>query len=342
MEQSLRGVRKPRCVPGLDATVPSPPVSHLAQAHLRFLEGRCSRRAPLLFISNGHELTIVDPEGFLKVGGIRIYYRSEGEPARGTILGLHGGPGGSYDYLTPLFDLAKEGYRVVLYDQSGGGKSQRLKDPALYSVERYVEEAEGVRRSLKLGKVHIYGHSWGGMLALAYALKYQGNLRSLILSGTASSIPLLERELQSLLPADVRRVVAKYESEGDFQHPEYLAAVEKFYHLHMCLLDPWPESLKYLFENISLPVLNTMMGPNAAVTTGNMRYWDVTDRLRSLRLPCLILCGDRDFLTPRVHEVMHEKIRGSKLVVMKGASHMSMWESRGVHVRHLADFLNSI
>jgi proline iminopeptidase len=92
----------------------------------------------------------VDPEGFLTVGGFRIYYRSEGGPSRGTILGLHGGPGGSYDYLAPLFDLGKSGYQVVLYDQSGGGKSQRLKDPALYTIERYVEEVEGVRKALKL------------------------------------------------------------------------------------------------------------------------------------------------------------------------------------------------
>jgi proline iminopeptidase len=287
----------------------------------------------------------MDPEGFLMVGGLRIYYRSEGEPTRGTILGLHGGPGGTYDYLTPLFDLAGTGRLVVLYDQSGGGKSQLLKDPALYNIERYVEEVEGVRKALKLGKVHLYGHSWGGMLAQAYALKYQANLSSLILSGTTSSIPLLESESEKVfrtLPADVRKKISKYESEGDFQNPEYLAAIDEFNHKHQALVDPWPETLKYSFEHFSLPVINTMFGPNFVAVSGNMRYWDVTDRLGTLKVPCLIIHGDEDFLTPRLHQLLHRKIRGSKLVMMKGVSHGSMWDAREAYTRHIADFLDSL
>ncbi len=287
----------------------------------------------------------MEPEGFLRVGGFRIFYRSEGEPTRGTILGLHGGPGGSYDYLTPLFDLTKEGYRLVLYDQSGGGKSQRLKDPALYAIERYVEEVEGVRKALKLGRVHLYGHSWGGMLAQAYALKHQGNLSSLILSGTTSSVPLLMEEGEKVfrsLPADVRKKVTKHESAGDFQNPEYLEAIEAFNHMHQGIIDPWPETLQYAFENFSPAVGGTMFGPNLVAVSGNMRYWDVTDRLGTLKLPCLIVCGEKDFLTPRLHEVLHRKIRNSRLVVMKGVSHGSMWDSRDAYIRHLADFLGSL
>jgi len=285
----------------------------------------------------------VDPEGFLTVGGFRIYYRSEGEPSRGTILGLHGGPGGSYDYLTPLFDIAKAGYQVVLYDQSGGGKSQRIKDQALYTIERYVEEVDGVRKSLKLGKVHLYGHSWGGMLAQAYALKYQTNIRSLILSGTTSSIPLFMEEMQRIfeaLPAEVRKVVTKYESEADFQNPEYLAALEKFNHQHQAIVDPWPETLKYAFDNFSFPVGNTMFGPHMVAVSGNMRYWDVTDRLGSLKVPCLIICGDKDFLTPRLHKILHKRIRRSNLIIMKGVSHGSMWDARDAYIRRLVSFLN--
>jgi proline iminopeptidase len=285
------------------------------------------------------------PEGFLKVGGFRIFYRSEGEPRRGTLLGLHGGPGGSYDYLAPLFDLSNAGYRVVLYDQSGGGKSQHLKDPSLYAIERYVEEVEEVRKALKLGKVHLYGHSWGGMLAQAYALKYQSNLHSLILSGTTPSMPLLMAEGEKVfrtLPADVRKKITKYESEGDFQNPDYLAAIDEFNHLHQGLVDPWPETLKYSFENFSLPVVNAMLGPNLVAISGNLRYWDVTERLPTLKVPCLVICGDRDFLTPRLHELLHREIRGSKLIVMKGVSHGSMWDARDAYIKHLADFLDAL
>lgn len=287
----------------------------------------------------------MDPEGFLNIGGLRIFYRSEGEPTHGTVLGLHGGPGGSYDYLTPLFDLTKTGYRVVLYDQSGGGKSQRIKDPALYNIERYLEEVEGVRKALGLGKVHLYGHSWGGMLAQAYALKYQRNLSSLVLSGTTSSIPMLMEEVEKIfetLPADVKKKITKYETQGDFQSPEYLEALEVFNHRHQALVDPWPETLKYAFENFSMPVGMTMFGPNVVAVSGNMRYWDVTDHLGALKVPTLIICGEKDFLTPKLHEILNKKIKRSKLVIMKGVSHGLMWDARTAYVGHIASFLASM
>ena len=135
----------------------------------------------------------LEPEGFVHVRGLRIYYRSEGEPKKGTVFCLHGGPGLTYDYLAPLFDLANHGYRVVTYDQGGGGKSQAIKNPARYTIESYREEAEGVRKALGLGKVHLLGFSWGGMLAQSYALKYQSKLVSLILSGTTPNLQLLEK-----------------------------------------------------------------------------------------------------------------------------------------------------
>lgn len=287
----------------------------------------------------------MDPEGFLRIGGLQIFYRSEGAPTHGTVLGLHGGPGASYDYLTPLFDLAETGRRVVLFDQSGGGKSQLIKDPALYAIERYVEEVEGVRKALNLGKVHLYGHSWGGMLAQAYALKYQRNLSSLILSGTTSSVPMFVEELEKIfeaLPADIREKVTKYEAEGDLQNPEYIAAVDAFNHRHQALVDPWPETLKYSFEHFSLPVGMTMFGPNLVTVSGNMKYWDVTKELRTLKVPTLIISGDKDFLTPRLHQVLHKNIQGSKLVTMKGVSHGSMWDAKEAYIRHLSDFLDSL
>ncbi len=287
----------------------------------------------------------MDPEGFLKVNGLQIYYRSEGEPKRGTVIALHGGPGGTYDYLAPLFDLADSGYRVVMYDQSGGGKSDLLKDKSLYTIERYVEEVEGVRRALKLGRVHLYGHSWGGMLAQAYALKYQSNLSSLILSGTTSSIPLLEAEVEEVvkgLPTNVRKAIAKYEAEGNFEAPEYVAAMDEFNKRHQCRLQPWPETVKFAFSHFSRPVGETMFGLYTVKTTGNMRYWDVTSRLSTLKVPCLIICGDLDFLTPRLHRILHSKIKGSKLVVIKGVSHASMWEARKAYIKALSDFLGSL
>ena len=287
----------------------------------------------------------MDPEGFVRVGGFSIFYRSEGEPTKGTVLGLHGGPGGTYDYLAPIFRLDDHGYRVVLYDQSGGGKSEVPKDRSMFTAERFVEEVEGVRRALDLGKVHLYGHSWGGMLAQAYALKYQRNLKGLILSGTTPSVPMLEAEVSRIfqsLPADFRRTVTKYESLGDFQNPEYLKALDVFNKKYQCTLDPWPETLKYSFAHFSAAVGETMFGSNLVTVSGNMRYWDVTGELGTLKLPCLVICGDQDFLTPKLHQVLHSKIRGSKLVVLKGVSHGSMWEAPEAYLGEIRKFLDGI
>ena len=287
----------------------------------------------------------MDPEGFIQVRGLRIYYRSEGEPKKGTVLCLHGGPGLSYDYLTPLFDLAKHGYQVVMYDQSGGGKSEAPKNPTRYTIESFAEEAEGVRNALGLGKVHLLGFSWGGMLAQAYALQHQSNLSSLILSGTTPSVPLLEKEIYRLfraLPENVRKAITKYEDAGDFQNPEYAKAVLEFNKRHQMRTSVVPEPLKYSDEHHSRVVGMTMFGPNLVEATGNMRYWDVTGKLGALKIPCLIICGEHDFLTPKLHRIMHQKIRGSKLVVLKGAGHVTMWDARGPYIKAIADFLDSL
>lgn len=287
----------------------------------------------------------MEPEGFLRVRGLRIYYRSEGEPKKGTVFCLHGGPGLPYDYLAPFFDLTKHGYRVVIYDQGGSGKSEAIRNPARYTIESYVEEAEGVRKALGLGKVHLLGFSWGGMLAQAYALEYQSNLSSLILSGTTPSIPLLEKEVLRLfqaLPADVRQKIAKYEEAGDFQNPEYAKAVEEFQKRHQLRLPTVPDAMKYSDEHASREVGRTLFGPNLVEVTGNMRYWDVTDRLGKLRIPCLIIAGEHDFLTPKLHKIMHQKIKRSKLVILEGAGHLTMWDRRSAYIKAVADFLDSV
>lgn len=279
------------------------------------------------------------------MGGLKLFYRSVGKAKRGTLLALHGGPGGSYDYLYPLFDLAEAGYRVVIFDQSGGGKSEVPKDRALFTVEHFVAEVEGIRSELNLGRVHLYGHSWGGMLAQEYALKFQRNISSLILSGTTSSVPALEREMERVfrrMSKKAQDAVAKYEAAGDFDNPEYSKAVDEFNRKHQCRLDPWPLTLKFAFEHFSRPVGETMFGLNLVTVSGNMKYWEVTGRLSRIRVPTLVLCGEHDFLTPKLHQEIQRKIGGSKLVVLKGASHGAMWEKRRAYVGALRGFLSQI
>ena len=131
-------------------------------------------------------------EGHIPFRGYRTWYRVVGDaeqPGKSPLLCLHGGPGSGHFYLEPLEALAETGRRVILYDQLGCGNSDVPEDLSTYTVSLYVDEVTAVRKALGLESLHILGHSWGGMLAMEYALTQPDGLRSLILSNTGSSMP---------------------------------------------------------------------------------------------------------------------------------------------------------
>ena len=268
-----------------------------------------------------------------------------GDGKRGNVVCLHGGPGVPHQYMVPFFDLAADGYRVVLYDQLGVGKSSLPKNTALFTMERYVEDLEEVRDKLGLGKIHLVGNSCGGQLALAYALKYQRHLKSLTLVGALANVPFVLEEmvrLKSELPADVLKVMEKHESRGEYEDPEYLEAIAVFYRRHVCRLKEWPDELKYSFEHLSKPVYYTMNGPNEFTIIGNIRYWNIIDRLSTIRVPTLVTCGKYDEVSPDEARNIHRHISGSKLAVFANSSHLPFWEERTKFMAVHRRFLNSV
>ncbi len=188
----------------------------------------------------------------------------------------------THDYILPLSDLADKGYRVLFYDQLGCGKSDLPKNKALFTVERAVEEVEAFRRTMRLGsKINLFGSSWGGLLAIAYALKYQRSLRSLIIAGAYPNVPFALQEMERLkleLSPSIRRTMKKYENYGDYENPEYLDAIMAFYREHFCRLPKWPAEVNYSLEHISKPVYETMNGPNEFTIIGSTRYWNVSNQ----------------------------------------------------------------
>src|SRR5947207_9293422 len=185
-------------------------------------------------------------KGKLPVLGYRLFWESFGSPDRGTVLCLHGGPGVPHGYLTCLADLTSFGYRIVFYDQLGVGKSDRPRGTSLFTIERAVEEAEGVRKALGLGRIHLLGNSYGGMLALAYAIMYQRHLRSLVVASGLPSVPVANVELRRLvrtLPSRVQRTIERLEREEAFDDPAYARAAMAFYRRHICRLPTWPREL---------------------------------------------------------------------------------------------------
>ncbi len=292
------------------------------------------------------ELSGASRDGYASVEGFKLYYRIFGEPGgAGTVLCLHGGPGAPHEYLAPLVDLTRYGYRVVLFDQLGVGRSELPSNPALFTLDHNVEEVEGIRRSLELGRVHLMGSSYGGMLALAYAVKYQQHLRGLVISGGLASVPLVIAEmnrLRSELPAETQSILAKHEARGEFEDPEYLRAVDEFYRRHVCRLPVWPPEVVETLAQMSKPVYHRMNGPNEFTIVGTLRDVDITDQLAAIRTPCLVTVGQFDEVTPKVARSIQQHISGAKLVIFANASHLHFWEVRDKYIETVAAFLRGL
>jgi proline-specific peptidase len=281
-----------------------------------------------------------EDEGFIAVPGGRVWYRSVG--AGGTpLLCLHGGPGFTHYYLEPL-ELLADRRPVIFYDQLGCGRSDRPDDLSLWTVDRFVEELAQVRAALNLDRLHLFGSSWGGMLALQYVLDRHPDLVSLILCGSPASMIRWSRDCAELLadqPTKVRDVIRKHEADGFTGCPEYHAAILGFYREHVCRMSPWPAGFERSFAEAGYPVYNTMNGPSEFTVTGTLKTWDVTGRLGEIDVPTLLVGGRHDECRPAHLEDMHRRIAGSQLEIIEDASHLCFAEQPAVFTSLVNHFL---
>jgi proline-specific peptidase len=289
-------------------------------------------------------------EGFVRFRGYKVWYRIVGEkeePGKLPLLCLHGGPGGTHDYLEPLEAMAATGRRVIFYDQLGSGNSAHPHDPSLWTVDLFVEEVGVVRRALGLERLHILGQSWGGMLAMEYALTKPAGLASLVLADSPASMRQWVAEANRLrtgLSPDVQETLLKHEEAGTTDDPAYEDAVEVFYRRHLCRLDPWPDCLIRTFDKVAQTpeVYNTMNGPSEFHVIGKLKDWDIVDRLGEIRIPALVMGGRYDEATPAITETVHRGIPGSEWVIFENSSHMPHLEEPERYRQVLSDFLNRV
>lgn len=287
-----------------------------------------------------------EKEGYVPVDGYRVWYRSVGggEGEHTPLLILHGGPGVPHDYLENLEALASETQRVIFYDQLGCGRSDQPDDTSLWRVERFVEELATVRRELGLARVHILGQSWGGMLAIEYALTQPQGLVSLILSNTTSSIPLWVAEanrLRSELPPEVNDTLLRHEVAGTTGDQEYQDAMQVFYDRHVVRVKPIPEYVQRALDNTGF-VYAYMNGPSEFHVTGVIKDWDRTDRLSEIHVPTLILSGRYDEATPAINTILHKGIAGSEWILFENSSHLSHVEEPELYMQTVRAFLDRV
>jgi L-proline amide hydrolase len=289
-------------------------------------------------------------EGFVPFRGYRTWYRVVGdgeEPGKLPLLCLHGGPGGTHDYIEPLEGMAATGRRTIFYDQLGCGRSDLPDDESLWTVELFVDEVRAVREALGLERVHVFGNSWGGMLAMEYALTRPPGLASLVLASAPASIPQWVEEtgrLRAQLPAEVRGVLDRHEVAGTTDDPEYTEAAMVFNRRHVCRVDPWPDCVLRSFGFIERHgvVYKTMNGPSEFHVTGTMREWSIVDRLGEIDVPTLVVTGEHDEATPAINRTVAEGIPGAESVILPDASHMAHVEQTEGYLRLLDGFLSRV
>jgi proline iminopeptidase len=311
----------------------------------------------LLALTSAHAQTPATyplQDGFVDARGVLIYYQTLGQGA--PLLIVHGGPGASHDYFLPyLLPLARH-HKLIFIDERGSGKSEKLDDPSGYTVENMVEDTEAVRQGLSLGRISLLGHSYGGVLAQAYALKYQANLTHLILCSTFHSTSkmneVFRRMLAGMTPELHDRILSLekaglYGKGKDYEKNRYpndymIAAWAEGYFPYLYQRRPDPNYDPIANGNMSWDLYREMWGSNGEyVIDGNLKSVEYAGRLGAIKVPTLITAGDHDECAPSLSEEMHGLIEGSKLVIFPQSGHMNFVDQPRLFVKTVDDFLGA-
>lgn len=260
------------------------------------------------------------------------------------VLLLHGGPGASHDYLEAMESFLPEaGIQIIYYDQLGCGNSDRPDDPSLWTLPGYLEEVEEVRRALGLEKFVLYGHSWGGLLAIDYALNYQQHLSGLVISNMAAGVQAVLRHtatIKDVLDPETRKRLDALEAAQDYDNPDYQQIMlEKLYPVMLCRLQPWPEPLMRSFGGLNQKIYNAMQGKSEFLVTGSLKDWERWDRLKEIKVRALTIGAKYDEMDPADMVRMAKLMPNGRAFVCPKGAHMCMWDDQAFYFQHLIAWL---
>lgn len=289
-----------------------------------------------------------------EAGTFNVWTKRIGNNPKIKVLFLHGGPGATHEYLE-VFDsyFPNAGIEYYYYDQLESFYSDQPNDPRLWSVERYVDEVEQVRKALGLNadNFYLYGSSWGGILGMEYALKHQENLKGLIVSNMMASIPdyiqYANEVLGPQLPPEVLAEIRGYEAEEDYSNPNYTGLIETHYYpKHVLRMPPeeWPNPVLRAFSNIAYGLYMTMQGPSEFGVVGDakLKNWDIKDQLAQITVPTLTIGGAYDTMDPKHMEWMAgEMVNGQYLHCPQG-SHLAMYDDADNYFKGMIEFIKAV
>lgn len=281
-------------------------------------------------------------EGYADVPGGRVWYRVVGDGPGTPLVVLHGGPGAPSYYLETLSMLGTD-RPVVFYDQLGAGRSDQPSDTTLWRIDRFVAELDSVRAHLGLRDIHLLGHSWGAMLATDYVLGGAEGIRSLILASPSLSIPLWERDADTLvatLPDSIQVAIRTHEASGTYSDAAYQNAMRAFYGRYLTRRGgPMVDST---FARFGGEVYGYMWGPSEFTATGTLRSYDRTSRLGELRLPVLYTAGEFDEARPTTVEYYRSLTAGAELAIIPGSAHLTTIDAPEAYADTVRRFLRSV
>lgn len=270
------------------------------------------------------------------------------------VLLLHGGPGFNHEYFECFEDfLPPAGFEMYYYDQLGCCNSDLNGEDAadnmsLWTLPRYLEEVEEVRKGLGLDDFVIVGHSWGGILAIEYALKHQheGHLRAVVVSNMSASIEsflVCSDKWKRTLSPELLAACEKIEAEEDWENPLYeKIMMEELYPKMCCRIQPWPEPWNRSLRHVNMKIYAHMQGHSEFVVTGNLKGWDSWARLSQIQIPALMIGAEHDEMDPKDMEKMAQLVAKGTYGYCPEGSHLAFWDSQEIYFEHLLKFLSSV
>ena len=288
------------------------------------------------------------------IGKFKVWTKTVGNNPKIKVLLLHGGPGGTHEFFE-CFDgfFPKESIEYIYYDQLGSYYSDQPNDNRLWTNERFVEEVEQVRKALKLDSSNFYlmGQSWGGILAMEYALKYQKNLKGLIIANMMASAPAYNKYAEEVLgpklDPKVFAQIKEFEKNKDYSNPKYTELLFKYYYTEHILRKPlkeWPESINRAFKHLNPNVYVYMQGPSEFGITGNatLKNWDVTSKLKTISVPTLTIGAKYDTMDPEHMKWISEEVQNGQFLFCPNGSHCSQYDDQEHYFPGLIKFLKDV
>lgn len=284
------------------------------------------------------------------VGEFHVWTKRFGNNPKIKILLLHGGPAMTHEYME-CFEtfFQRQGFEFYEYDQLGSYYSDQPKDSSLWTTERFVGEVEQVRQAIGADSTNFYvlGNSWGGILAMEYALKYQKHLKGLLVANMVASAPEYGRYADEVLAKqmkpEVLDEVKALEAKKDFNNPRYMELlIPNFYHEHLCRLKEWPDAFNRTMKHVNSEIYSMMQGPSEFGISGRLANWDIKNRLKEITVPTLMIGAKYDTMDPKAMEEQSKLVKNGRYLYCPNGSHLSMWDDQQVFMNGVIKFIKDI